>query len=82
MIVDEQAHVVDPAQYIMANQDNYNITGQSRIRRNDGKVVGGTFSEPGKWPWLVAVYKNGNFHCGGAILDEIWVLTAAHCVNK
>ena len=46
------------------------------------KVVGGRISEPGKWPWLVAILKNGNFHCGGVILDENWIMTAAHCVYR
>jgi len=34
----------------------------------------------GKYPWLVALRTAGGHHyCGGAILDEWWILTAAHC---
>lgn len=55
----------------------------ARIRREeDERVVGGRVSGPGSWPWLVALYKNGIFHCGGVILDESWIMTAAHCVQK
>lgn len=36
-------------------------------------VVGGTSCEPMKWPFIVGMYKNGNFHCGGIIHTESWV---------
>nr|XP_023023966.1 serine protease nudel [Leptinotarsa decemlineata] len=46
------------------------------------RVVGGKPSQPAAWPWLVSIYKNGIFHCGGVLINELWVLTAAHCVDK
>ncbi|KMQ94784.1 serine protease nudel-like protein [Lasius niger] len=45
------------------------------------RVVGGRASQPKAWPFLVAVYKDGDFHCGGVILSEIHVLTASHCME-
>jgi len=58
-----------------------NIT--SRVTRSkDPRVVGGIASNPGAWPWLIALYQDGIFHCGGVILSDQWVLTAAHCVNQ
>lgn len=51
-----------------------------RKKRLEEKVVGGTESQPGFWPWLVALYRDGELHCGGAIIDETWILTAGHCV--
>ncbi|KAG5899669.1 hypothetical protein JTB14_015159 [Gonioctena quinquepunctata] len=47
-----------------------------------GRVVGGKPSQPAAWPWLVSIYKNGIFHCGGVLINELWVVTAAHCVDK
>ncbi|XP_035725274.1 serine protease nudel-like isoform X2 [Vespa mandarinia] len=43
-------------------------------------IVGGRASEPEAWPFLIAMYKDGNFHCGGVILNEYWIITAAHCL--
>ncbi|KAG7203877.1 hypothetical protein KM043_017931 [Ampulex compressa] len=45
------------------------------------RVVGGRASRPKAWPFLVAIYKDGKFHCGGVILNEWWILTAAHCLD-
>ena len=50
------------------------------------RIVGGTEAEEGAWPWMAAlVYAgmdsyNGHF-CGGALIDEEWVVTAAHCTE-
>src|SRR5262245_4398086 len=51
---------------------------------DDRKVVGGTEAAAGAWPWQVAIYfklSNGSFKagCGGSIIHENWVLSAAHC---
>ncbi|CAG0879116.1 unnamed protein product [Darwinula stevensoni] len=44
--------------------------------------AGGNPSEIGEWPWQAAIYdiKKGDVVCGGALIREEWVLTAAHCV--
>ncbi|XP_021924195.1 uncharacterized protein LOC110831956 [Zootermopsis nevadensis] len=57
------------------------IINKQRPIREEGRVVGGQASEPAAWPWVVALYRDGEFHCGGVLLDEVWVMTAAHCVD-
>ena len=47
-----------------------------------GKVVGGYDSRLGDWPFLVGIYRNGQFHCGGSLIHRQWVLTAAHCTHR
>ncbi|KAG9466964.1 hypothetical protein GDO78_015824 [Eleutherodactylus coqui] len=42
-------------------------------------IVGGESSAPGEWPWQVSLQINGNAHCGGSLITDFWVLTAAHC---
>lgn len=51
-------------------------------RSGDKRVVGGKPSKPGSWPFLVALFRDGNFHCGGTLLLDNWVITAAHCVDE
>ncbi|XP_072266273.1 serine protease 56 [Pyxicephalus adspersus] len=46
-----------------------------------GRIVGGSVTSPGSWPWLVNIRLNGELMCGGVLLGDAWVLTAAHCFN-
>jgi secreted trypsin-like serine protease len=46
-------------------------------------IVGGTPAPDGKYPWQVRIYGSMNDtigFCGGSIIGEQWVLTAAHCL--
>ncbi|KAJ7394693.1 Mannan-binding lectin serine protease 1 [Desmophyllum pertusum] len=45
------------------------------------RIVGGQDSSKGAYPWHVLLMKNGRVACGGSLLNEQWVLTAAHCVT-
>ncbi|CAG4993032.1 unnamed protein product [Parnassius apollo] len=55
---------------------------KNRNKRTESRVVGGRPSQPAAWPWVVALYRDGMFHCGGVILNQHWVMSAAHCVSK
>ncbi|XP_066591616.1 mite allergen Der f 3-like [Prorops nasuta] len=47
------------------------------------RIVNGQDAKEGEFPFQVSIqYKKDNFHfCGGSILNEYYVLTAAHCVD-
>ncbi|XP_072282367.1 serine protease 1-like [Pyxicephalus adspersus] len=46
---------------------------------NVGRIIGGEECAPHSQPWQVAIYYFDIFICGGILINEMWVLTAAHC---
>ncbi|XP_077306221.1 serine protease 33-like [Lithobates pipiens] len=49
------------------------------------RIVSGTNSMDGAWPWQVAVLAetvNGHTLCGGSLISPEWVMTAAHCIHR
>ncbi|KOC58589.1 Chymotrypsin-1, partial [Habropoda laboriosa] len=45
------------------------------------QIVGGKDAPVGKFPYQVSLRYNGNHFCGGSILSQRDILTAAHCVE-
>ncbi|KAJ8984891.1 hypothetical protein NQ317_002731 [Molorchus minor] len=46
------------------------------------KIIGGTEYDPHKYPWLAALVYNESFFCGGSIITELYVISAAHCLTN
>lgn len=53
--------------------------------RPDGRIVGGYFATPGQFPYqivMIANFPEGGALCGGSVLSQNFILTAAHCVDQ
>ncbi|KOB73735.1 Trypsin-related protease, partial [Operophtera brumata] len=55
--------------------------GPPKYDKNSLRIKGGTPTDTENFPYMAAVIINGRLWCAGAIVDENWVVTAAHCLN-
>ncbi|XP_019648154.1 kallikrein-8 isoform X1 [Ailuropoda melanoleuca] len=53
-----------------------------RLRAQESKVLGGQECEAHSQPWQTALFQGIRLLCGGVLIDENWVLTAAHCKKQ
>ncbi|XP_004439588.1 PREDICTED: prostasin [Ceratotherium simum simum] len=49
---------------------------------SQARVTGGGSAAPGQWPWQVSITYDGTHVCGGSLVSEEWVLSAAHCFPR
>ncbi|XP_012862148.1 kallikrein-8 [Echinops telfairi] len=48
-------------------------------RAQEPKVLQGHECEPHSQPWQVGLFQSTQLLCGGVLIDDYWVITAAHC---
>ncbi|ELK27197.1 Coagulation factor IX [Myotis davidii] len=79
------------AETIFSNMDSENSTEDETILDNVTqstqpfndftRIVGGENAKPGQFPWQVLLHNKIEGFCGGSIVNEKWVVTAAHCIK-
>lgn len=43
--------------------------------------MGGQQTEVNQFPWMAMLMYSGRFYCGGTLINDRYVMTAAHCVS-
>ncbi|XP_077289421.1 trypsin-1-like [Arctopsyche grandis] len=52
--------------------------GQTNTRK---RIVGGQETQVNEYPWMTLLLYNGQFYCGGSLINDRYILSAAHCVS-
>ena len=65
------------------NCDPVNILQCGRAGNSQGLIVGGSAIQQNRWPWLASLYylPDQSHFCGGSIVSENHIITAAHCIH-
>uniref|UniRef100_A0A2A4IYT6 Peptidase S1 domain-containing protein n=1 Tax=Heliothis virescens TaxID=7102 RepID=A0A2A4IYT6_HELVI len=51
-------------------------------RNEASRIVGGVETAVNEFPWVARLSLHNKFYCGGSLINDRYVLTAAHCVSS
>ncbi|XP_077114245.1 trypsin-like [Ranitomeya variabilis] len=57
------------------------LLGAAAAFEDDDKIVGGYTCAQNSVPWQVSLYSGYHF-CGGSLINNLWVISAAHCYQS
>ncbi|OAD52709.1 Serine protease gd [Eufriesea mexicana] len=65
-------------------ENNLDCGRPSNLNKVNPLIAGGVKTRPGQWPWVAAIFvskRNFGFYCGGSLVSNRHVITAAHCTK-
>lgn len=60
---------------------NESQCGLNKFNNPNGRVIGGVDASIDTWPWQT-LFILGNEKCGGTLINDRWIVSAAHCFEK
>jgi len=81
--------ITKESQHFQFSKGNRSFTEVCGMENPDGvedrsveeRIVGGHAAKRHQWPWQVALFIDDYKFCGGTLISDEWVLTAAHCAE-
>nr|CAD7412124.1 unnamed protein product [Timema cristinae] len=67
--------------YIPGTEPQEESAGKVSVTLPEGRIISGTTAARGQIPWQAFVILGGSGLCGGSLISNQWVLTAAHCAQ-
>ncbi|KAM3615414.1 uncharacterized protein V6R79_001997 [Siganus canaliculatus] len=71
-------NLTEPSDMMTLNASLWQSTGNETMR-----IVGGSLEKPGGSPWQVLLHRSDGYgFCGGTLISDRWVVSAAHCLEQ
>ena len=58
------------------------LPGCGHKTKGHSRIVGGENARQGDWPWQASFHWMNRHWCGGTLINEEWVMSAAHCFHN